>query len=70
MDRTQAFAESAIGQWQQVQPGDRDRKEWAMDVVSVEQHGPVSIIRIARPERLNAISSAVAVELQRAFQEF
>ncbi|MGH7096252.1 MAG: enoyl-CoA hydratase/isomerase family protein [Stellaceae bacterium] len=41
-----------------------------MDVVSVEQHGPVSIIRIARPERLNAISSAVAVELQQAFQEF
>lgn len=41
-----------------------------MDVVAVEQKGPVSIIRIARPERLNAISSAVAVELQQAFQEF
>ncbi|HJU19811.1 MAG TPA: enoyl-CoA hydratase-related protein [Stellaceae bacterium] len=41
-----------------------------MDVVTVEQKGPVSIIRIARPERLNAISSAVAVELQQAFQEF
>jgi enoyl-CoA hydratase len=31
---------------------------------------PVSIIRINRPDRLNAISAAVAVELQRAFQEF
>jgi enoyl-CoA hydratase len=39
-------------------------------VVTVEQKGPVSIIRIARPDRMNAISSAVAVELQKAFQEF
>jgi enoyl-CoA hydratase len=30
----------------------------------------VSIIRINRPEKLNAISSAVAVELQQAFQAF
>jgi len=41
-----------------------------MSVVAVEQRGPVSIIRINRPEKLNAISAAVAVELQRAFQAF
>ena len=41
-----------------------------MDVVTVEQRGPVSIIRINRPDRLNAISAAVAVELQRAFEAF
>lgn len=41
-----------------------------MSVVTVEEKGPVSIIRINRPEKLNAISSAVAVELQRAFQAF
>jgi enoyl-CoA hydratase/carnithine racemase len=41
-----------------------------MDVVTVEQRGLVSIIRINRPDRLNAISAAVAVELQRAFEAF
>ncbi len=41
-----------------------------MDVVTVEHRGPVSIIRINRPDRLNAISAAVAVELQRAFEAF
>ena len=41
-----------------------------MDVVTVEQRGAVSIIRINRPDRLNAISAAVAVELQRAFEAF
>ncbi len=41
-----------------------------MSVVTVEQRGPISIIRINRPEKLNAISAAVAVELQRAFQAF
>jgi enoyl-CoA hydratase len=41
-----------------------------MSVVTVEARGPVSIIRINRPEKLNAISAAVAVELQRAFQAF
>jgi enoyl-CoA hydratase len=41
-----------------------------MSVVTVEVRGPVSIIRINRPEKLNAISAAVAVELQRAFQAF
>ena len=41
-----------------------------MSVVTTEERGLVSIIRINRPERLNAISSGVAVELQRAFQAF
>jgi enoyl-CoA hydratase/carnithine racemase len=41
-----------------------------MSVVTVEQKGPISIIRINRPEKRNAISSGVAVELQRAFKEF
>src|SRR5487761_2530807 len=41
-----------------------------MSVVTVEEHGLVSIIRINRPDRLNAISAAVAVELQRAFEAF
>lgn len=41
-----------------------------MSVVTVEQRGQVSVIRINRPDRLNAISSAVAVELQQAFQAF
>jgi enoyl-CoA hydratase len=41
-----------------------------MSVVTVEERGPVSIIRINRPEKLNAISAAVAVELQQAFQAF
>ncbi|HKF73438.1 MAG TPA: enoyl-CoA hydratase-related protein [Stellaceae bacterium] len=39
-------------------------------VVTVEEQGPVSLIRINRPDKLNAISSAVAVELQKAFQAF
>ena len=42
----------------------------AAPVITVEEQGPVSIIRINRPERLNAISSAVAIELQAAFQAF
>jgi enoyl-CoA hydratase len=41
-----------------------------MPVVTVEEKGPVSIIRINRPDSLNAISAAVAVELQQAFQAF
>jgi enoyl-CoA hydratase/carnithine racemase len=41
-----------------------------MDVVTTEERGPVSIIRINRPEKLNAISSGVAVGLQQAFQAF
>ena len=41
-----------------------------MAAVTVEEKGKISIIRIARPERMNAISAATAVELQNAFQEF
>jgi enoyl-CoA hydratase len=41
-----------------------------MSAVTTEQHGPITIIRINRPERLNAIGQAVAVELQQAFQAF
>ena len=41
-----------------------------MSVVTIEEPGAVSIIRINRPDKLNAISSAVAVELQKAFQVF
>jgi enoyl-CoA hydratase/carnithine racemase len=41
-----------------------------MSVVTTEERGPVSIIRINRPEKLNAISAAVAVQLQQAFQAF
>jgi enoyl-CoA hydratase len=41
-----------------------------MSVVSVEERGPVSIVSISRPEKLNAINKAVAVELQAAFAAF
>jgi enoyl-CoA hydratase/carnithine racemase len=41
-----------------------------MNAVSVEDRGPISIIPINRPEKQNAISSAVAVEMQLAFQDF
>jgi enoyl-CoA hydratase/carnithine racemase len=41
-----------------------------MSVVSVEERGPVSIISINRPEKLNAINKAVAIELQEAFAAF
>lgn len=41
-----------------------------MTVVTTEQRGLVSIIRINRPEKLNAISNAVAIELQQAFEAF
>src|SRR4051794_14365671 len=41
-----------------------------MSVVSVEERGPVSIISINRPEKLNAINKAVAIELQDAFAAF
>jgi enoyl-CoA hydratase len=41
-----------------------------MGVVTVEQRGLVSLIRINRPDKLNAISSAVALELQTAFRAF
>jgi enoyl-CoA hydratase/carnithine racemase len=41
-----------------------------MGVVTVEQRGLVSLIRISRPDKLNAISSAVAMEMQAAFRAF
>ncbi len=41
-----------------------------MSVVTVEQRGAISIIRINRPDKLNAISSDVALELQVAFEDF
>jgi enoyl-CoA hydratase len=41
-----------------------------MSVVQVETKGSVSIIRINQPEKLNAVSSRVAIELQDAFTAF
>jgi enoyl-CoA hydratase/carnithine racemase len=41
-----------------------------MSVVTVEQKGLISIIRINRPEKRNAISSGVAVGIQQAFEAF
>src|SRR4029077_1988073 len=41
-----------------------------MSVVTIEKRGPVSVIAINRPEKLNAINKAVAIELQRAFAAF
>src|SRR5438270_1883316 len=41
-----------------------------MSVVTVEERGPVSIISINRPEKLNAINKAVAIELHQAFAQF
>jgi len=41
-----------------------------MSAVTVETKGAISIIRINRPERLNAINQDVAVEMQRAFKAF
>ena len=41
-----------------------------MPAVMVEDRGAISIIRINRPERLNAISQPVAIEMQQAFQAF
>jgi enoyl-CoA hydratase/carnithine racemase len=41
-----------------------------MSVVTVEERGPVSIIAINRPEKLNAINKSVAIELQEAFARF
>jgi enoyl-CoA hydratase/carnithine racemase len=41
-----------------------------MPVVTVEAQDKISIIRINRPDKLNAISSGVAIELQAAFETF
>jgi enoyl-CoA hydratase len=41
-----------------------------MPVVTVEERGPVAIISINRPEKLNAINKAVSIDLQQAFAAF
>ena len=41
-----------------------------MSVVSVEERGPVTILSINRPEKLNAVNKQVAIDLQAAFAEF
>ena len=41
-----------------------------MSAVTVETRGAISIIRINRPDRLNAINQDVAVEMQQAFCAF
>ncbi|MGH7043385.1 MAG: enoyl-CoA hydratase/isomerase family protein, partial [Acetobacteraceae bacterium] len=62
------FAETAVP----VHCPPHEPQDWerSMGVVTVEQRGLISLIRINRPDRLNAISSAVAIELQSAFQAF
>src|SRR5437763_1125126 len=42
----------------------------SMSVVTVEERGPVTIVAINRPGKLNAINKAVAIELQEAFAAF
>jgi enoyl-CoA hydratase len=41
-----------------------------MPAIITEDRGAISIIRINRPERLNAIGQAVAMEMQQAFKTF
>ena len=41
-----------------------------MSVVTIEERGPVTIVSINRPEKLNAINKQVAIELQSAFTAF
>jgi enoyl-CoA hydratase len=41
-----------------------------MSVVAVEERGPVTIVSINRPEKMNAINKAVAIELQAAVAAF
>lgn len=41
-----------------------------MSVVCVEQRGPVTILAVNRPEKLNAINKQVALDLRSAFAEF
>jgi enoyl-CoA hydratase/carnithine racemase len=41
-----------------------------MSAVTTEKQGAIAIIRINRPDRLNAINQDVAVELQQAFKQF
>ena len=46
------------------------RKQKTCQPSPPNDRGPISIIRINRPERLNAIGQAVAVEMQQAFKAF
>jgi enoyl-CoA hydratase len=41
-----------------------------MSVVTTEQVGKVSVVRINRPDKMNAISKGVAEGIQQAFEEF
>ena len=41
-----------------------------MSDIDVRQEGRVTVFTIDRPEKLNAISSGVAMDLQKAFEEF
>jgi enoyl-CoA hydratase len=41
-----------------------------VSVVTIEERGPVTIVAINRPEKLNAINKQVAIDLQAAFAAF
>jgi enoyl-CoA hydratase len=41
-----------------------------MSVVAIDNQGPVTVVSINRPEKLNAINKEVAIELQQAFAAF
>ena len=41
-----------------------------MSAVTVENRGPITFVRINRPEKMNAVSNAVAIGIQEAMQEF
>ena len=41
-----------------------------MSVVETEQHGQVLVVRMNRPERLNALNHEIRVELARVWTEF
>jgi enoyl-CoA hydratase len=72
-------ADRSFGDQEFGEPGDtsvsspqhrQPRGTVTMPAVTVEDRGAISIIRINRPERLNAIGQAVAVEMQQAFKAF
>ena len=41
-----------------------------MAVVETERHGQVLVVRMNRPERLNALNSEMRVELARVWTDF
>jgi len=45
-------------------------EEHSMSVVETEQHGQVLVVRMNRPERLNALNHEIRVELARVWTEF